>query len=122
MSTADKRMFYLMMSAVEGQEFAKLMGFQTPSEDVQQMEIMDVIRRWMLFARMGIFNEIDESSDWFATFLTTADKISSPPEEFRDALTVYGICMLNKVLESGLVGLVVDDGIYDQMKESDEYE
>lgn len=115
-TAADKRSFYLMMSATDGQEFANGMGFHTPSEDVQEMEIMDVMSRWMLFARCGIFNDILESSDWFIEFLVQNDKILSPPEEFHNALTVYGMGMLNKLLDKNMVGLVVPDELLEEIE------
>lgn len=115
-TAADKRTFYLMMSATEGQEFANVMGFQTPSEDVQEMEIMDVMSRWMLFARCGIFTDVLESADWFIDFLMQNDKIVSPPEEFHNALTVFGIAMVNKLMDKNFVGLVLPDDLLEEIQ------
>lgn len=115
-TAADKRTFYLMMSATQGQEFANGMGFHTPSEDVQEMEIMDIVSRWVVFARCGVFQDVLESSDWFVDFLVQNDKITSPPEEFQNALTVFGVTMLNKLMDKNLVGLVIPDDFLEELE------
>lgn len=114
-TAADKRTFYLMMSATQGQEFAHDMGFQVPSEDVQEMEVMDVMSRWVLLARCGIFQDVLESSDWFIDFLVQNDKIVSPPEEFHNALTVFGIALVNKLMDKNFVGLVLPDELLEEL-------
>jgi uncharacterized protein YgfB (UPF0149 family) len=116
-TAADKRTFYLMMSATQGQEFANGMGFQTPSEDVQEMEIMDVMSRWMLLARLGIFQDVMESADWFIEFLVQNDKIMSPPEEFHNALTVFGVAMANKLMDKNFIGLVIPDDLAEELQQ-----
>ena len=87
----DQRMFYLMLSATEGQKFASAMGFPTPSEDVQELEIMDVLSRWMMVHSSGLLDEIREAADWFVSFLEETDKINSPSEDFVNALIVFAI-------------------------------
>jgi hypothetical protein len=114
MSVTDERMFYLMLSATEGQAYAHQMGFQIPSEDVQKLEIMDILSRWVLFAKSGVYEDITESAEWFAHFLHSLDKISSPADEFQSALTVFAVSMLNKMVERGLVILVVNDALKDE--------
>lgn len=108
MDAIDQRMFYLMLSPTEGQTYADIMGFAPPSEEVQEMEIMDVMTRWLTLHRTGTLEDIAESVEWFVTFLKTADKISSPPEEFSSALTVFSAAMLNRMMDSGKLGLFLN--------------
>lgn len=118
-SVADKRNFYLMLSATEGQLFANMMGFQTPSEEVQEMEIMDILSRWAVFVRSGLFDDVSESADWFVEFLVQNDKIVSPPDEFTNALTVFGLAMLNKMMDRQLLGLFIDDDVVKELYEDE---
>lgn len=105
----DQRMFYLMLSATEGQQFAQIMGFSTPSEDVQELEIMDVLSRWMMVAQVGVFDEIWEAANWFVDFLEKAEKINSPSEDFVNALVVFSIALMNKLMDNGQIGFIVSE-------------
>lgn len=119
-STAnDKRTFYLMLSATEGQEFASTMGFQPPSEDVQEMEIMDVVSRWVVLAKAGVFEDVLESGEWFVDFLVENDKLVSPPEQFFNALTVFGIAMLNKLMDKNIIGIVLNDELAKELDDNE---
>jgi hypothetical protein len=121
MSAIDQRMFYLMLSPIEGQSFAKDMGFAVPSEDVQQFEVLDIMSRWTTLLKSGLMQEVIESTDWFVEFLEKTDKINSPSEEFKAALTVFSASMLNKLMDSGRVGLILSEEELAEW-ESNEYE
>lgn len=114
MTDIDQRMFYLMLSATEGQKFAQTMGFSTPSEDVQELEIMDVLSRWFMVANIGIFDEIREASYWFVDFLEKEEKLNSPSEDFINALTVFSVALINKLIDNEYIGLIVTE---DELKE-----
>jgi hypothetical protein len=118
MSAIDQRMFYLMLSPVEGQSFAHSMGFPPPSEDVQEIEIMDVFSRWLLAQRAGTLEDIRESASWFVSFLAKNDKLVSPAEDFESALTVFAVSMVNKLLDKGFIGIIMDE----ETTEEDYYE
>ena len=109
-SVVDKRLFYLMLSIGQGQEFANLMGFSNPSNDVEQAEIFDVASRWSLFVNQGILESIDESANWVLDFLNKSDKLENPKEEILPLFIAYGVSLLNKLLESGNVSIVIDEG------------
>lgn len=109
-SVVDKRLFYLMLSIGQGQEFANLMGFSNPSNDVEQAEIFDVASRWSLFVNQGILESIDESANWVLDFLNKSDKLVNPKEEILPLFIAYGVSLLNKLLESGNVSIVIDEG------------
>jgi len=117
MLEVEQRMFYLMLSATEGQKIARSMGFATPSEEVQELEIMDVLSRWVMVASSGILDEVREASDWFVDFLESTDKITSPAEDFVNALTVFSVALINKMLENGHIGVIMSDEQLDDMEE-----
>lgn len=108
MNATDQRMFYLMLSPTEGQKYADVMGYSPPSEDVQELEIMDVMSRWVTLYKTDILEEITEAADWFVEFLNKSDKLNSPPDEFRAALTVFSASLLNRMMDSGKIGLFLN--------------
>lgn len=113
-------MFYLMLSATEGQYFANTMGFSIPSEDVQELEIMDVLSHWMILATSGTIDEIKEAAVWFVDFLESNDKILSPSDDFVNALSVFSIALIHKLLENGNIGLILPKEDYEQLVEQND--
>lgn len=113
----DQRMFYLMLSATDGQEFASSMGFPVPSEDVQEMEIMDVMSRWVVVATSGVLENVQEAVEWFVSFLEKNNKLNSPSDEFASALIVFSIALMNKMMDNGLVGLIIPDELMEEILE-----
>lgn len=109
MTAIDKRMFYLMLSVPEGQYYAHEMGFAPPSEEVQEQEQVDVMTRWGIFVATEVYNEIVESASWLTDFLDKFDKIGSNPEEFKEILTVFGVALTNKLIDSEKVLIMLDD-------------
>lgn len=108
MSVTDKRMFYLMLSPTEGQKYADIMGYSRPSEDVQELEVMDVMARWVTLHKTQILEDIMETADWFVEFLEKSDKLSSPSDELKAALTVFSASLLNRVMDNGRVGIFLN--------------
>lgn len=121
-SVVDKRLFYLMLSIGQGQEFANFMGFSNPSNDVEQAEIFDVASRWALFVNQGILESIDESANWVLDFLEKSDKLVNPKEEILPLFVAYGVSLLNKMLESGNVSIVIDESALLNWEEEDKDE
>lgn len=118
MNATDQRMFYLMLSPTEGQKYADTMGFSPPSEDVQELEVMDVMSRWVTLYKTNILDDIMETAKWFVALLEKSDKLSSPADEFSAALTVYSASLLNKIMDNGKIGLFIDpDNIEDMHDE-----
>lgn len=109
MSAVDKRMFYMMLSVQEGQYYAQSMGFPPPSEEVQEIEQVDVMTRWGVFVATEMYTEIVEGTDWFVDFLEHFDKLGSNSEEFREILTVFGVALTNKLIDSEKIIPVLDD-------------
>lgn len=108
MNLTDQRMFYLMLSPTEGQKYADVMGYSPPSEDVQELEVMDVMSRWITLHKTQVLDHIMETADWFVEFLEKSDKLSSPSDEFKAALTVFSASLLNRLMDNGRVGLFLN--------------
>lgn len=115
MSALDKRMFYLMLSPAQGQEFASEIGFSTPSEDVQEAETLDVISRWALITATGLLEEILISADWVSELQDEDENISDEVKEaFHKTMTSFGVALVNKLLDSGKVILTMEGDISDE--------
>lgn len=112
MTNLDKRNFYLRMSTVEGQTFAADMGFAYPSADVEEEEHKDVLTRWAVFMHYGLLKEIEQSSKWFTQFLKKTEKVApeTNSEDFQSLLTIYGVAMLNKIMDAEKLAFVVPYG------------
>lgn len=109
MDDIDKRNFFLMLSIPDGQEYAATMGFSPPSEDVREVEAMDVTSRWGVLYATEIYDEISEGAEWFADFLESSDKLVSPKDEITAVFTVFGMALLNKLAESEKVLIMLDN-------------
>lgn len=117
----DKRLFYLMLSIGQGQEFANYMGFSNPSDDVQQAEIFDIASRWALFVNQGILDSIEESSNWILDLLEKTDKLVNPKEDVIPFFVAFGVSLLNKMLEGGNISLILDEeALLGWVQENDE--
>lgn len=112
MSSLDKRNFYLRLSTLEGQTFARDMGFSYPSADVEEEEHKDVLTRWAVFMHYGLLREVEQSSKWMTQFLKKTERISAETssQDFQSLLTIYGVAMLNKVMDSEKLAFVVPIG------------
>jgi hypothetical protein len=116
-SDIDRRNFYLMMSVPDGQNYAEIMGFSPPSEDVREVEHADILSRWGVFLATDTYNEIVEGATWFAEYLEKSDKLVSPKDEIIAVLTVYGMALTNKLAEAEKVLIMLDS-----LLEDDDYE
>jgi len=108
-SIVDKRLFYLMLSVAQGQDFAQSMGFSSPSDDVGQAEMFDIASRWALFVNQGILQSTEEAAAWLLDLLSTQQKLVTPREDLMPVFVAYGLSLLNKLLENGNVHIVLDE-------------
>lgn len=99
-NAVSKRNFLLMLSPQEGQDYAKSMGFSTPSEEVVENEVADVLAKWGVFIAFDIYEEIVEAAKWYAEFLDTHGKLSSEMDETVTALSLYAVGLINKLVDS----------------------
>ena len=110
MSAQEQRMFYLMLSPAQGQEFASELGFPTASEDVEEAETMDVIARWALITVSGLLEEIIQSADWLCELQSKVGDVNEDVREaFHKTVTSYAVALLNKLLDSNKLVLVMEE-------------
>lgn len=117
MEDIDKRLFYLMLSPTEGQRYAEVMGFSPPSIDVQEMEVMDTLYRWVFLAKAGVVEMMSENVDLFLDLLESQDKLPLPREEFSKFLTSFSVSMLNTLIDNQLLGVLVGKDIYEELQD-----
>lgn len=117
MSDQETRMFYLMLSALEGQKYASLMGYQPPSEDVQKMELMDILSRWVLFENVGILDEVKQASSSFVDLLKVVGKINSPPNEFLQVLEAFSASLINSLLDKNLISIHLPEEFLNRLED-----
>lgn len=115
----DKRLFYLMLSIGQGQEFANFMGFSNPSKDVEQAEIFDVASRWALFVNQNILHNIEESAIWMLELLEKGDRLTNPKEELLPLFISFGVSLLNKMLENENVSIIINEEALISFKDED---
>lgn len=99
-NAVSKRNFLLMLSPQEGQDYAKSMGFSTPSEEVVEHESADVLAKWGVFIAFDIYSEIVEAAKWYTDFLEANDKLSSDAEDTITALSVFAVGLISKLVDS----------------------
>lgn len=114
MNAVDKRLFYLMLSTTEGQDYAKAMGFSMPSKEVIDAEHSDILTRWAVILHYGLLHEVQEAAKWLTDFMEETGKLFSESEEFQSVLTVYGVALVNKLMESEKLALVLPIGDDDE--------
>lgn len=105
----DKRLFYLMLSIAQGQEFAQDMGFSNPSDDVLQAELFDIASRWALFVNQGILQNVGESAEWILDLLEKQEKLVTPKEDLLPFFVAFGVSLVNRLLEHGNVTIILDE-------------
>ena len=108
-NAVSKRNFLLMLSPQEGQEYAKSMGFSTPSEEVVEQEVADVLAKWGVFVAFDIYSEIVEAAKWYAEFLDMHGKLSSEMEETVTALSLFSIGLISKLVDSEKLIVTIPD-------------
>lgn len=113
----DKRLFYLMLNVADGQKYAQDMGFPPPSEDVIEVESVDILSRWAMIVASGVYAHIAESTEWYTDWLSTTGKLSTPEEEFRVVLSIFGVALINKLLDNQNIVLMLDSMVYEDLED-----
>lgn len=109
MTPVDKRNFYLALSILEGQKIASTAGFSSPSEEVQESEIMDVIRKWLVLTTIGCFDNVKECADWMLDVVkTNNDLTESELENTKNVLVSFGMGLISHLIDSDILVLPND--------------
>lgn len=108
---AEKRNFCLMLSFPGGQQIAQSVGMTPPSQEVQELEEQLIDDQWELLHDFGIYDEIEESVEWFTEVLSkTMDDEEVPPpamlEGSKGVLVAFGMALVQKMLENQVIALI----------------
>mgnify|MGYP003344121777 CR=1 FL=1 len=74
-----------MLSVLQGQQVAADAGFATPSEEVQQSELMEVLKKWLILSSVGILDAIEKCAT-LVVDVTKDEFDSDKADETRDTL------------------------------------
>lgn len=110
MTPVDKRNFYLALSIVEGQKIASSAGFSAPSLEVQESEIMDIIRKWLILTGLGIFENVKECAELMMEVVKLDTSLTdSELESTESALVSFGMGLITHLVDSDLLSLVSEE-------------
>ena len=110
-SVGEKRNFCLMLSFPGGQQIAQSVGMTPPSQEVQELEEQLIDDQWDLLHDFGVYDEIEQSVDWFTEVLSkTMDDEELPPpamiEGSKGVLVAFGMALVQKMLENQVIALI----------------
>lgn len=108
---AEKRNFCLMLSFPGGQQIAQSVGMTPPSQEVQELEEQLIDDQWDLLHDYGVYDEIEQSVDWFTEVLSkTMESEELPPpamiEGSKGVLVAFGMALVQKMLENQVIALI----------------
>lgn len=106
MTAQEQRMYYLMLSPSQGQEFSKNAGFPPPSEDVQEAETHDVIARWALLTSTGILEDALITTDWLLDIEAFDEIDDDMREQLQKLFVAHSLSLVNKLLDSDKAALI----------------
>lgn len=109
MTPVDKRNFYLALSIVEGQRIASSAGFSVPSQDVQESEIMDTMRRWLILTALGVFENVKECASLMMDVVRLTNDFTEEEEKStEDVLVSFGMGLISHLVDSDMLSIVSD--------------
>lgn len=107
MTPVDKRNFYLALSIVEGQRIASSAGFSVPSQDVQESEIMDTMRKWLILTALGVLENVKECASLMMEVVKlTNDFTEDEAQSTEDVLVSYGMGLISHLIDSDMLSIV----------------
>ena len=105
-SPVDKRNFYLAPSIMEGQRIASSAGFSVPSQEVQESEIMDTISRWLILTNLGIFQTVQDCTDWMMEVVKLHNDLDDEDiENTKNVILSFGMALVSHLVDNELVVL-----------------
>ena len=103
-SVLDKRNFLLLLSPGNSDTINKIGGFSSPSKDVREQEIIDVVTTWLTLAGFGVLKQVDLCADWVTEFALTDQPF---PEEFYEKVKSgyysFAVSLISHLLGVGAV-------------------
>lgn len=112
MTPVDKRNFYLALSILEGQKIASTAGFSSPSEEVQESEIIDVIRKWLVLTSVGVFDHTKVCTEWMLEVVQESNDLTeSEIENTRNVLISFGMGLISHLVDSELLEIQTENSV-----------
>lgn len=103
-SPVDKRNFYLALSIMEGQRIASSAGFSVPSQEVQESEIMDTISRWLILTNLGIFQTVQDCTEWMMEVVKLHNDLDDEDiENTKNVILSFGMALVSHLVDNELV-------------------
>lgn len=103
-SPVDKRNFYLALSIMEGQRIASSAGFSVPSQEVQESEIMDTISRWLILTNLGIFQTVQDCTEWMMEVVKLHNDLDEADiENTKNVILSFGMALMSHLVDNELV-------------------
>lgn len=103
-SPVDKRNFYLALSIMEGQKIASSAGFSVPSPEVQESEIMDTISRWLILTNLGIFQTVQDCTDWMMDVVKIHNDLDDDDiENTKNVIMSFGMALVSHLVDNEFV-------------------
>ena len=100
----DKRNFYLALSILEGQKIASSAGFSVPSQEVQESEIMDTISRWLILTNMGIFQTVQDCSEWMMDVVKIHNDLDEEDlENTKNVIMSFGMGLVSHLIDNEML-------------------
>lgn len=109
MTPVDKRNFYLAMSIVEGQHIASSAGFSIPSQEVQESEILDTMRKWLILTALGVFDSVKECASLMMEVVKlTNDFTDEEHDSTENVLVSFGMGLISHLVDADMLSLISD--------------
>lgn len=100
----DKRNFYLALSILEGQKIASSAGFSVPSQEVQESEIMDTISKWLVLTNLGVFQTVQDCSDWMMEVVKIHNDLDDDDiENTKNVILSFGMALVSHLIDNEML-------------------
>lgn len=100
----DKRNFYLALSILEGQKIASSAGFSVPSQEVQESEIMDIISKWLVLTNLGVFQTVQDCSDWMMEVVKIHNDLDDDDiENTKNVILSFGMALVSHLIDNEML-------------------
>ena len=97
----DKRNFYLSLSIMEGQKIASSAGFSVPSPEVQESEIMDTISKWVVLTGLGIFETVQNCTEWMMEVVKVHNDLDEEDlENTKNVIQSFGMALISHLVDN----------------------
>jgi hypothetical protein len=100
-----QRNFYLYMSPLEGHEIAESEGgFTSPSEDLAEIEIRDILKFWMTLQQTEAGEILADSAWWMTQYMDPNKELGATEGvTYLDSMTSFAVAVLYALVDAGVI-------------------